>query len=80
MREWEMSVRRYAGLALTSAAIVLGGYGIMILVTPTDQSIKAVPPYPPAPPDSSECLLSSGNGLTRRKRLGWNGKRNYLNI
>ena len=75
-----MSVRRYAGLALTSAAIVLGGYGIMILVTPTDQSIKAVPLHPLAPPDSSECLQSSGNGLIRRKRLGWNEKRNYLNI
>ena len=39
-----MSIRRYAGLAFTSAAIVLGGYGIMILVTPTDQQIKAVMP------------------------------------
>jgi hypothetical protein len=43
MRVWEMSLRRYSGLAFTSAAIVLGGYGIMILVTPTQEQIKAVP-------------------------------------
>jgi len=38
-----MSIRRYTGLVATSAAIVLGGYGIMILVTPTDEQVKAVP-------------------------------------
>jgi len=42
MRVWEMSLRRYSGLAFTSAAIVLGGYGIMILVTPTQEQLKAV--------------------------------------
>ena len=42
MRAWEMSLRRYAGLAFTSAALILGGYGIMLLVTPTEESLKAV--------------------------------------
>ena len=42
MRVWEMSLRRYSGLAFTSAAIVLGGYGIMVVVTPTQEQFKAV--------------------------------------
>jgi len=42
MRAWEMSVRRYAGLLVTSAAIIAGGYGIMLIVTPTDDQIKKV--------------------------------------
>jgi hypothetical protein len=47
MRAWEMSIRRYSGLAFTTAAIVLGGYGIMVLVTPTEESLKAVIPFHP---------------------------------
>jgi hypothetical protein len=42
MRVWEMSLRRYAGLAFTSTAIVLGGYGLMLLVTPSDEQLKSV--------------------------------------
>jgi hypothetical protein len=42
MRAWEMSIRRYSGMVLTSAAIVLGGYGIMSLVTPTEEQLKDV--------------------------------------
>jgi hypothetical protein len=42
MRAWEMSIRRYSGLVLTSTAIVLGGYGIMVLVTPTEEQLKDV--------------------------------------
>jgi hypothetical protein len=42
MRAWEMSLRRYAGLVFTSATIVAGGYGIMVLVTPSDEQLKAV--------------------------------------
>jgi hypothetical protein len=46
MRVWEMSLRRYAGLAFTTTAIVAGGYGIMLLVTPTDEQLKQVPTPP----------------------------------
>jgi hypothetical protein len=42
MRVWEMSLRRYAGLAFTMTTIVAGGYGIMLLVTPTDEQLKQV--------------------------------------
>jgi hypothetical protein len=37
-----MSARRYIPLLVTSGAIVLGGYGIMLFVTPTDDQVKAV--------------------------------------
>jgi hypothetical protein len=46
MRVWEMSLRRYVGLAFTTTAIVAGGYGIMLLVTPTDEQLKQVPNPP----------------------------------
>ena len=42
MRVWEMSIRRYSGLVFTSAAIILGGYGLMVLVTPTQDQLRAV--------------------------------------
>jgi hypothetical protein len=35
-------MRRYSGLLFTSAAIILGGYGIMLVVTPSDEQIKTV--------------------------------------
>jgi len=44
MRAWEMSLRRYSGMVFVSAAIILGGYGIMAVVTPTEESIRAVRP------------------------------------
>jgi len=53
MRVWEMSLRRWSGLAFTSTAIILGGYGIMLLVTPTEEQLKSVdsPEQLPQHPD-----------------------------
>lgn len=42
MRVWEMSIRRYSGLIFTSSVIVAGGYGLMLLITPSDDQIKSV--------------------------------------
>jgi hypothetical protein len=42
-----MSLRRYVGLAFTTSAIVAGGYGIMLLVTPNDEQLKKVRNTPP---------------------------------
>ena len=44
MRAWEMSLRRYGGLLVTSGVIIAGGYGIMLLVTPTDEQLRKVLP------------------------------------
>jgi hypothetical protein len=66
--EREMSLRRYARLVLTSATIVAGGYGIMVLVTPTDEQLKAV--FRP------DALLTKANdaGDAKKVRCAGTGK------
>ena len=79
MRAWEMSIRRFTGLLVTSGTVILGGYGLMLLVTPTDEQIKAVA-SPKIGANERECRPKCGENLTLRNTKDWNVKRNYSNI
>lgn len=79
MRAWEMSIRRFTGLLVTSGTIILGGYGLMLLVTPTDEQIKAVASRKVGA-NERECRPKCGENLMTQNKNGWSVKRNYLNI
>jgi hypothetical protein len=78
MRAWEMSVRRYSGLLVTSGVIIAGGYGIMLLVTPSDEQIKKVPQLQGNL--RRECLLKCGGNSMHRNKSEWRGRRSCTSI